>query len=161
MCLACDLSTSFLREDARIVGVPVRYGWSDKTSAVMLASLASPQDLYQVSTVFYNRIKGNRNAQSNLLLSALESYPIGFRWLANMASVQTYVELALPKSKRASERTLQYRACCGVFPWTSSFILLSRFADMNMAYVQVGSAERELESRLWNPTLHSWLEQRK
>ena len=29
-------------------GVSVRYGWSDKTPAVMLATLASLEDLYQV-----------------------------------------------------------------------------------------------------------------
>lgn len=77
---------SFHRENARIFGVPVRYGWSDKTPAVMLASLASPQDPYQVRTAFYNGKKGNGNAQLDLLLSALESYSTGHRWLASMAS---------------------------------------------------------------------------
>ena len=97
--MVCDLRTSFYREDPRIVGVPVRYGWSDKTPAVMLASLASPQDPYQIRTAFYSGKKGNRNAQSNLLLSALEAIPQGTDGWVSMAPVQTSMEDVWPRPK--------------------------------------------------------------
>lgn len=94
----------------------------------------------------------NKNAQSRIVDFLLESQSTGYKWPA--VSTASSSESRWPcflRIKACFCDDLQYPACCKVIARTSPFMLVLRFARMDMDFVQPVSSEREHESWPRNP----------